>query len=194
LSRYNITALVKVAVGLSYPEKPESCLPDGRQGGIMKTYLDKLMENKEFKEKFKKEEIKMINEMSMTKGTIAIDFDGVIHKYSEGWKDGSIYDIPVEGVHNALMGLMKDYWVYIFTTRDVNDVIKWMNTIFWGEGEMGFLAVAMPEGIRFWHGGKGNQIAVSNRKLPAEFYIDDRGIRFSNWEKAIKEIKEIRGW
>jgi hypothetical protein len=55
LSRYNITALVKLAVGLSYPEKPESCLPDGRQGGNMKTYLDKLMENKEFKEKFEEE-------------------------------------------------------------------------------------------------------------------------------------------
>ena len=132
----------------------------------------------------------------LTKNTIAIDFDGVIHKYSEGWKDGSIYDKPVKGVHESLMKLMNDYWVYIFTTRDVQEVVNWMNQKFWGEGsEMGFSTVAMPEGIRFWQGGRGRNVAVSNRKLPAEFYIDDRGIRFNgNWEETLKEIKEIRGW
>jgi len=131
----------------------------------------------------------------LTKNTVAIDFDGVIHKYSEGWKDGSIYDKPVEGVHKALMELMKDYWVYIFTTRDVQDVVNWMNRKFWGEGnEMGFSTVAMPEGIRFWQGGRCGEMAVSNRKLPAEFYIDDRGIRFNNWEETLRRIKKIRGW
>ena len=129
----------------------------------------------------------------LTKNTIAVDFDGVIHKYSRGWDDGSIYDKPVEGVHKALMELMRDYWVYIFTTRSVGAVKDWMNEVFWGAGEMGFGTVAMPEGTHFWQGGKGDEIAVSNRKLPAEFYIDDRGIKFINWEKTLKEIKEGKG-
>jgi len=132
----------------------------------------------------------------LTKNTIAIDFDGVIHKYSKGWDDGSIYDEPIKGVHNALMELRNDYWVYIFTTRNVQDVANWMNRKFWGEGnEMGFRTVAMPEGIKFWQGGRCGEVAVSNRKLPAEFYIDDRGIKFNgDWEETLKEIKEIRGW
>jgi len=42
--------------------------------------------------------------------TVAIDFDGVLHRYSEGWKDGQIYDEPVEGSREALQA-MKDLGV-----------------------------------------------------------------------------------
>lgn len=31
----------------------------------------------------------------MDKKTIVFDFDGVIHRYSKGWQNGSIYDKPV---------------------------------------------------------------------------------------------------
>ena len=33
---------------------------------------------------------------------IAIDFDGVIHKSSKGFFDGTVYDKPMEGVKEAL--------------------------------------------------------------------------------------------
>ncbi len=50
--------------------------------------------------------------------TIGVDFDGVIHKYSEGWKDGEIYDIPTYGVVSALAKLIElGYEILIFSTR-----------------------------------------------------------------------------
>ena len=116
------------------------------------------------------------------KKTIAVDFDGVIHKYSKGWQSGAIYDEPIEGVHGALMTLMNDYAVYIFTTRNIQEVVAWMNSNFWGKGEMGFRTIIMPEDMKFW---QGRELAVSNRKLPAIAYIDDRGIRFTNWKDTL---------
>lgn len=126
-----------------------------------------------------------------TQKTFAVDFDGVIHRYSEGWKDGTIYDEPKERAAEAIMKLMKNGAVYIFTTRKIDDVVRWMNGKFWGEGERGFITIAMPEGIDFWDGSGGvfgQKVAVSNRKLPSEIYIDDRGYKFENWEKTLKDL------
>ena len=40
---------------------------------------------------------------------IVFDFDGVIHKYSKGWQDGSIYDEPVEGIAKVINALHNKY-------------------------------------------------------------------------------------
>ena len=56
--------------------------------------------------------------------TIAVDFDGVIHGYSKGWQDGSIYDPPVPGVACSLDRLRRaGFKVVIYTTRASNRVI-----------------------------------------------------------------------
>jgi hypothetical protein len=49
---------------------------------------------------------------------ILVDFDGVIHRYSKGWADGSIYDDPVEGVQEYLQKFIdQGYEVMIYSTR-----------------------------------------------------------------------------
>ena len=53
--------------------------------------------------------------------TIAVDFDGVIHGYSKGWQDGTIYDPPVPGVVRSLDRLRRaGFKVVIYTTRVSN--------------------------------------------------------------------------
>ena len=48
---------------------------------------------------------------------IAIDFDGVIHKNSLGFSDGTIYDSPIKGTKEALEQLHKKYKIIIFTCK-----------------------------------------------------------------------------
>ena len=48
---------------------------------------------------------------------IAIDFDGVIHKNSKGFFDGTVYDKPIKGTEEALKNLSKKYKIIIFTCK-----------------------------------------------------------------------------
>lgn len=125
------------------------------------------------------------------KKTIAVDFDGVIHRYSKGWHDGTIYDKPMPGSQEGLVSLKEIFSVYIHTTRNVAEVMEWMNTTFWDGGDRVFITIAMPEGTRFWN---GEEVAVSNRKLPAQFYLDDRAITFVSWKETLYEIDVKRTW
>ena len=109
----------------------------------------------------------------MTNRNIAVDFDGVLHKYSLGWHDGSIYDDPIEGVDEALAELSKRYRVIVFTTRaDTDDREQEV----WGWLEKHDLAQYVS--------------VVSACKPPAMFYIDDRAIRHVDWTQTLREISQ----
>jgi hypothetical protein len=119
--------------------------------------------------------------------TIAVDFDGVIHRYSRGWQDGTIYDPPLLGALEALTTLMKTYAVFIYTTRDASTVAGWL-------AEHGFDTVLDINGPahpkrEFWN-DKG-ALLVTDRKLPAIAYIDDRAIRFQSWKQALADLANI---
>jgi hypothetical protein len=146
--------------------------------------------------------------------TIAVDFDGVIHQYSRGWQDGTIYDPPIPGALGALTTLMNTYAVFIHTTREPEQVMPWLEgygfdvTIddrcgtCYGEGGGQELDLddrpASPAWscddckgsglLTFWN--LRGQLLVTDRKLPAVAYIDDRAIRFTHWDQALNDLAE----
>jgi len=102
---------------------------------------------------------------------IAIDFDGVIHQYNKGWHDGSLYGEPVEGAFDKLQ-LLHDcgYEIVIHTTRtNHKDIRVWM-------------LEHMEDTYNF-------VFEITNVKPVAKFYIDNRALRFTNWEDTIKYIQ-----
>ncbi len=129
--------------------------------------------------------------------TIAIDFDGVIHAYSKGWHDGTIYDEPIPGAFEAIKAYMdQGYAVYILSTRKPRQILKW----FKAHNHLGYHdAMAGPDypndwvqvygydaekigwRTKFWN--KDHVLGVTNRKLPAIAYIDDRAVKFDGkWD------------
>jgi hypothetical protein len=110
--------------------------------------------------------------------TIAVDFDGVIHAYSKGWADGTIYDEPMPGALEGLRQLLDQTAVFIFTTRDVGQVAAWLLA-------RGFHVRTGHDGP-FWN--ERGPLLVTNEKLAATAYLDDRAVRFENWDQALAAL------
>tara|TARA_A100001391_G_scaffold182718_1_gene149433 strand:- start:1998 stop:2387 length:390 start_codon:yes stop_codon:yes gene_type:complete len=114
------------------------------------------------------------------KNTIAIDFDGVIHKNSKGFHDGTIYDEPVKDVKKGLEYLSKSYKLVIYSCKANPNRPKIDNK-------------TGVELIWDWLDGynlKKYIDDVSYEKPNAKYYIDDKAIRFLNWEMVMEDIRD----
>jgi adenylylsulfate kinase len=104
------------------------------------------------------------------KKTVSIDFDGVIHRYSNGFQGlDNAYDPPMDGAKESIESLVSEgYCVKILSSRPKETIYKWLK-----------------------HYRMDHLIdEVSNHKFPATIYIDDRGYHFKDWETTMKEIYE----
>jgi len=113
-----------------------------------------------------------------TGSTIAIDFDGVIHKSSKGFYDGTIYDEPVEGAIEGIKYLAKKYRLVIYTCkgRPERPLV---------DGKTGI------ELIWEWldkYGIREYIDEVTGWKPRAKAYIDDKGIRFESWNQIMEVL------
>lgn len=103
----------------------------------------------------------------MIKKTICVNFDGVLNEY-DGYEEGNLGE-PLTGSKEFIKELRKKYKVVILTSGQKEQVIDWLNN-------NGFPSMK-----------------VTNRKVPAVAYIDDRAIQFrGNYKKVISQLKNFK--
>ena len=123
----------------------------------------------------------------MSKAAIAFDFDGVIHDLSDGWKNGEIYGAINQDVIETIRELNKmRIPVFIFSTRAPNQIVEALNDL-----DLGLTFKTIPNGVFFFN--DLDYIGVTQRKLPAQLYIDDRAITYTGQSKKELLMYIIRG-
>jgi hypothetical protein len=109
----------------------------------------------------------------MPKPTLAIDFDGVIHCYHLAWGDGG------EVTHGPMPGAMRGMWelhlrgydLVVHTCRTDHDEVRALIERWFAE--------------EYADCGECFPFRVTNVKPPAIAYIDDRGVRFTDWQDLL---------
>lgn len=109
---------------------------------------------------------------------IAVDFDGVIHTYEKGWHDGTIYGDWMPGAARGLRYLMSMYPVFIHTSRRPRQVVHWIHRT-----SRLRCVTRLPMRHTFWN--RQDVLLVTNKKLPAFAFLDDRGVTFTSWESVL---------
>ena len=109
---------------------------------------------------------------------LCLDFDGVIHNDYLGFYDGTIYGNPIDGSIEAIIELSKKYKIVIYTCKAnpnrplVNDktgtelIWEWLDS----------------------HNIKNCVSDVTYNKPTAIAYIDDKAIKFENWNQTFDSL------
>jgi len=110
---------------------------------------------------------------------IAIDFDNVVHLNSKGFHDGTVYDFPVPGVEEAFKAIKAaGYSIVIFTAKAKLDRPlvdeKTGAMLIWEWLEKHHLSSYIKQ--------------VTSEKPRAKYYIDDKAVRFIDWNDTLKQI------
>ena len=113
---------------------------------------------------------------------IGIDFDGVIHRCSKGFHDGTIYDDILPGAAQAVEMLAGKYTLVCYTAKARQDRPL-------VQGRTG------KELVEEWlqkHDLLKYFKEVTAEKPRALCYIDDKGIRFTDWTSALAQLKDLK--
>ena len=121
--------------------------------------------------------------MTMGKPILCLDFDGVIHSYTSGWKGADVIpDPPVPGAMDFIREAQKHFTVAIFSSRSNQpgglDAMKDYVAL---NSEIGFRDPI--EGIEW-----------PLEKPPAMVTIDDRALTFDGTWPEIETLKAFQPW
>jgi hypothetical protein len=101
---------------------------------------------------------------------VCVDLNGVLDAY-QGWKGAEHWDSPAPGSREFLMALRaRGCRVVLFTTRYYRDAWRWLEA----------------------H-GLGELIAeVTDRKPPADVFVDDRAVPFTgDYDAALRQVEQF---
>lgn len=141
------------------------------------------------------------------KTIISLDFDGVLHSYSSGWKGPrNIPDPPVIGAIAFLMSLTEqdDIEVNIFSSRaryfgGIRAMKKWLRKFY----ELEIMAndlIDMPyyeemkDDIKYDSYCFIKKLKFPKKKPPSHILIDDRAMQFTGTFPRIADLKNFRPW
>lgn len=144
--------------------------------------------------------------------SVGFDFDGVIHSYEKGWHDGTIYGEPIDGIFDLIKYVQTQHAVFIYSTRDPESIAHWIvkqdrafrcvterghrsgyhTTWWWHDGVDNNRPMVMGQEVylgtlKFWNDHES--IFVTDRKLPAMAYVDDRAVRFMNAHQTLNQLR-----
>lgn len=124
----------------------------------------------------------------MSKPILCLDFDGVLHSYTSGWKGANVIpDPPVEGAIAFMLGALRHFDVTIFSSRSNQP------------GGLAAMARWLKEhGGQAWHetpDGPGlEDVRFVTEKPAAMVTIDDRALTFDGTWPSIDTLKGFRPW
>jgi len=111
--------------------------------------------------------------MSEKRLTVCVDLNGVLDTY-KGWQGSEHWDPPRPGAYEFLEELnTRGFRVVILSTKDPAGVDAWLRS----------------------HGLAEYVDEVTDRKVPAIAYVDDRAVRFcGDYKQALAEINNPPFW
>jgi hypothetical protein len=123
------------------------------------------------------------------KPILCLDFDGVCHSYTSGWKGATtIPDPPVDGLFEFIEAAVEYFDIQIFSTRSAD------------EGGPEAMAEWFYNERKKWkeNGGIGGSpvrlVGFPTEKPPAFVTIDDRAITFAGTWPDVQEIRKFKPW
>ena len=125
----------------------------------------------------------------MSKPILCIDFDGVLHSYTSGWKGADVIpDPPVPGTLEWIANAITDFEICIYSSRSsqkggIEAMRSWLEYNLKEEGAPEFLVEALMKLIKF-----------PTQKPAAFLTIDDRAICFTGTFPTYKELLEFKPW
>lgn len=124
------------------------------------------------------------------KPTICIDFDGVIHSYEYGWRNGEIYGAVTKGFFEWAQEMVKHFNLVVYSSRskDIDErgkMYRWMHDR-WNE----WMRASQNVTLHF------DDFTFAHEKPSAFITIDDRCICFDgDWSKITAEsIFNFKPW